>query len=218
MRQWHADNKYEVSDQLSIAMSGVIDLDGFQEILRKVQQERDHYRSETARLRTENASLLNEIDVLKARLSDREGERVVQEAVGAQRKACINYIKNKVGVEDTAHASSAEGFIDSPSRDEPSPSARDSDHEVVDELSGEAIDINEFVRSGHLVQWDEESTALESTTEIDCASGSYPTAVPQPEWYEDSNVRPGTISVYSEESPLYPVRPHLLMSPMFSDF
>ncbi|KIK91233.1 hypothetical protein PAXRUDRAFT_640490 [Paxillus rubicundulus Ve08.2h10] len=71
-------------------------------ILRRVQQERDHYRSEMARFRTENASLLNEIDVLKARLSDREGERVVQEAVDAQRKACTDYIKNKVGVEDAA--------------------------------------------------------------------------------------------------------------------
>ncbi|KIJ11932.1 hypothetical protein PAXINDRAFT_171547 [Paxillus involutus ATCC 200175] len=180
-------------------MSGVIDLNGFQEILRKVQQERDHYRSETARLRTENASLLNDIDVLKARLSDREGERVVQEAVDAQRKACIDYIKNEVGVEDVARAWSAEGSIDSPPHDEPSPSARDSDHEVVDE-----IDINEFIRSGHLVQWDEESTALESTAGIDWATGSYSTTVPQPEWDEDPNVRPETISMYSEESPLYP--------------
>ncbi|KIJ11933.1 hypothetical protein PAXINDRAFT_101497 [Paxillus involutus ATCC 200175] len=176
-------------------MSGVVDL---QETLRKVQQERDRYRSETARLRTENASLLNEIDVLKVRLSDLEGERIVHEVVDAQHKPCI---KNEIMVEDAVYyASSVNGSINSLSSDATSPCARN--REIVDDRSGEKIDIDEFVRSGHLVQWDEESTALESTAGIDWATGSYPMSVPPAEWYEGPNAE--TISMYSEESPLYP--------------
>ncbi|KAH7883457.1 hypothetical protein F5I97DRAFT_1931015 [Phlebopus sp. FC_14] len=46
------------------------ELDLLRESLRSVQQERDRYRSETARLRTDNAKLQNDIDVLLTRLSD----------------------------------------------------------------------------------------------------------------------------------------------------
>ncbi|KAF8840342.1 hypothetical protein BDN67DRAFT_651451 [Paxillus ammoniavirescens] len=150
-------------------MSGVMDLHGFQETLRKVQQECDRYRSETARLRTENASLLNEIDVLKVRLSDLEGGRTIHEAVDAQRKPCIN---NKIVVKDVVYASSVDGSINSLPSDVASPCARN--HEAVDDRSGETIDINEFVRSGHLTDFDEESMAFKSTSGIESATGSYP--------------------------------------------
>ncbi|KAF9238676.1 hypothetical protein BU15DRAFT_62407 [Melanogaster broomeanus] len=49
------------------------------ESLRKALQERDYYRSETARLRTENAKLQNDIDALFAQLSDLDGLRRMKE-------------------------------------------------------------------------------------------------------------------------------------------
>ncbi|KAF9228221.1 hypothetical protein BS17DRAFT_328314 [Gyrodon lividus] len=52
------------------------------ESLRKAQQERDHYRSETARLRTENAKLQNDIDAVFAQLSDMDGLRRMHEVSG----------------------------------------------------------------------------------------------------------------------------------------
>ncbi|KAF9222349.1 hypothetical protein BS17DRAFT_881171 [Gyrodon lividus] len=98
--------------------SSLIDLNVFQEALRKVQQERDYYRSEMAKLRTDYTSLLNENDMLKARLLDIDGEKVIQEAVDAQREACVNCIKlseRKTEIEDAAcHASSGDGSFDSP--------------------------------------------------------------------------------------------------------
>jgi hypothetical protein len=52
------------------------------ESLRKALQERDHYRSETAKFRTENAKLQNDIDALFAQLSDLDGLRKMEEVSG----------------------------------------------------------------------------------------------------------------------------------------
>ncbi|KAF9234833.1 hypothetical protein BU15DRAFT_78666 [Melanogaster broomeanus] len=173
----------------------VIDVDSFQETLRKAQKERDHYRSETARLRTENATLLNELDVLKAQLSDIDGERVIQDAVEAQRKACVNSIQTRtserqVGVTDPTSPSSWEGSLPTDARA----------HNIFDELSEATVNLDEAVRKIS-IRWDDDSEDLESVPRDDVVSIFDP-AVPPSEGFQEPIIRPDILSRYTKTSPL----------------
>ncbi|KAF9222348.1 hypothetical protein BS17DRAFT_783580 [Gyrodon lividus] len=183
----------------------VIDANAFQETLRKVQKERDHYRSETARLRTENASLLNEVDTLKARLSDIDGEKFITEAVDAQCKASFNHIQKKVELELEDIASTFAGESCCGSSGSPTDAQASSlfrNHKTADEPSGATIALDESGRNVS-IHSNEQSEALESAAMVDWAS-SFSPATSRSEVFEEPSDPPDTVSMYSKESPSYP--------------
>ncbi|KIJ66159.1 hypothetical protein HYDPIDRAFT_110345 [Hydnomerulius pinastri MD-312] len=179
-------------------MAQPIDAITFRETLQRVQQEREHYRLETARLRTENASLLNEIDALKAQLSDVDGQQVFQAAASEDYNTCADRTpKRMIEIEDAD--SNDESSCCTPLTDVRL-SSLVRDHRIENELSETTKNIDEPIHNVLQVRVEDQSESLGSAKDDEATAFDHMGS----DVLDARGVLPSSISLYSTESLSYP--------------